>query len=111
MLFRSESTMADFRNITEVVAGLEGGVWLNIGSAVVLPEVFLKALAIARNLGRRVKHFTTANLDMLQHYRPTVNVLARPRGRALSITGHHEIMVPLIRAGVLAVLAGRRISP
>lgn len=106
-----ESSLKDFRTITEVVANLEGGVWLNIGSAVILPEVFLKALAVARNLRRRVRNFTTANLDMIQHYRPTVNVLRRPGGRAISITGHHEIMVPLLRAGVLTVLSGQSIDP
>lgn len=104
-----ESTLRDFRILTEVVAGLEGGVWMNIGSAVVLPEVFLKAVSIARNLGYKLQEFTTANLDMIQHYRPRQNVLARPRGKAIAITGHHEIVVPLVHAGVRALLAGRKV--
>jgi hypothetical protein len=102
-----ESSLVDFRRLAAVVGGLEGGVWLNIGSAVMLPEVFLKAISVARNLGRRVKEFTTVNLDMIQHYRPKANVLARPRGKAIAITGHHEILLPLLRAGVVAALEGR----
>lgn len=103
-----ESTLVDFRLLCSVVGGLEGGVWMNIGSAVMMPEVFLKAVSVARNLGRRLKSFTTVNLDMIQHYRPRANVLARPRGKAIAITGHHEILLPLIRAGVVEALAGRR---
>ncbi len=74
---------------------------VNLGSAVVMPEVFLKALTLARNVGHDVRRFTTANLDMLQHYRPTENVLRRPTqtdGQALAITGHHEILVPILHA-------------
>lgn len=99
-----ESTWIDFRILTEVVARLEGGVWMNIGSAVVMPEVFLKAVSVARNLGRRLRRFTTVNLDMIQHYRPKANVLARPRGKAIAITGHHEILLPLLRAAIVAEL-------
>ncbi|HEX7902119.1 MAG TPA: hypothetical protein VF950_30450, partial [Planctomycetota bacterium] len=80
-------------------------------SAVMMPEVFLKAVSVARNLGCRLKTFTTVNLDMIQHYRPRANVLARPQGKALAITGHHEILLPLIRAGVVAALEGRAIRP
>jgi hypothetical protein len=104
-----ESTYVDFRILSGVVAGLEGGVWMNVGSAVMLPEVFLKAVSVARNLGYTLKSFTTVNLDMIQHYRPKANVLARPKGRAIAITGHHEILLPLIRAGVVAALGGRAI--
>ena len=104
-----ESSMIDFRILTEGVGNLEGGVWMNIGSAVVLPEVFLKAVSCARNLGRKLREFTTVNLDMIQHYRPRQNVLARPRGKAIAITGHHEILIPLIHAGVRASLAGKKI--
>jgi hypothetical protein len=104
-----ESSLIDFRLLAGVVARLEGGVWMNIGSAVILPEVFLKAVSVARNLGRRLRRFTTANLDMIQHYRPRANVLARPRGKAISLTGHHEILLPLLRAGVIAELGGRAI--
>jgi hypothetical protein len=106
-----ESTLIDFRILSGVVAGLERGVWLNIGSAVMMPEVFLKAVSVARNLGRPLKEFTTVNLDMIQHYRPKANVLARPKGKAIAITGHHEILLPLVRAGVVAALEGRAIRP
>jgi hypothetical protein len=82
-----------------------GGVYLNVGSAVVMPEVFLKALSAVRNLGCRVADFTTVNLDFLQHYRPRVNVVERPHtrsgGRGIAITGHHELMVPLIAAALI----------
>lgn len=106
-----ESTLIDFRILAGVVARLEGGVWMNVGSAVMMPEVFLKAVSVARNLGRRLRAFTTVNLDMIQHYRPKANVLARPKGKAIAITGHHEILLPLIRAGVVAALSGRVIRP
>ncbi|GJM20830.1 MAG: hypothetical protein DHS20C15_07450 [Planctomycetota bacterium] len=95
------ASMNDFRKLCGVVAQLEGGVYLNLGSAVILPEVFVKALNVARNLGEKVESFTTANLDMLRHYRPRVNVLERPAGEALEITGHHEINVPLLRWAIL----------
>lgn len=104
-----ESTLVDFRLLCAVVGSLEGGVWMNVGSAVMMPEVFLKAVSVARNVGRRLKTFTTVNLDMIQHYRPRANVLARPRGRAIALTGHHEILLPLLRAGVVAALEGRTI--
>lgn len=94
-------SMQDFRLITSVVADISGGVWVNIGSAVILPEVFLKAFSIAQNLGHNVEKFTTANFDMVQHYRPRQNVLNRPNGNSYSITGHHEIMIPLLAHAVL----------
>ncbi|WP_305046607.1 hypothetical protein [Geoalkalibacter sp.] len=99
-----EMTFRDFRLLTAVVADLSGGVWLNVGSAVLLPEVFLKALSIAQNLGHQVDGFTTANFDMIQHYRPLTNVVKRPtsgHGRGYTITGHHEINIPLLAAAVL----------
>jgi hypothetical protein len=95
----------DFKLITSVVADLgDGGVWLNVGSAVIMPEVFLKALSIAQNLGHHVDNFTTANFDMNQHYRPLQNVVKRPTsggGKGYSITGHHEINIPLLAAAIL----------
>jgi len=103
-----EASMTDFKIICSVVSDLQDGVWLNIGSAVILPEVFLKALNVARNLGRRVNRFTTANLDMTQHYRPTVNVLSRPGGKAYGITGRHELVLPLLRMMVLCEIRKRR---
>jgi hypothetical protein len=99
------ATHTDFRRLAAIVADLSGGVYLNVGSAVLLPEVFLKSVAVARNLGHAVNEVTSANLDMLQHYRPTRNVLERPVARGLALTGHHEIMVPLLRAEILRRLA------
>lgn len=99
-----ESSHIDFKILCSVVSALEGGVWLNIGSAVIMPEVFLKAITVARNLGRKIKNFTTANMDMIQHYRPQTNVVRRPTSRGYSITGHHEIMLPLLRLGILSKL-------
>lgn len=99
-----EASFTDFRLLCSVLCDLEGGVYLNIGSAVILPEVFLKALTVARNLGHRVKNFTTVNLDMIQHYRPRQNVLTRPGGKAYALTGHHEIMVPLLHQAIIESL-------
>ena len=100
-----EMSYRDFRLITSVVADLgDGGVWLNVGSAVIMPEVFLKALSIAQNLGHHVDNFTTANFDMNQHYRPMQNVIKRPTsgsGKGYSIVGHHEINIPLLAAAIL----------
>jgi hypothetical protein len=99
-----ELSHRDFKIFAEVVSGVgDGGVVLNFGSAVVLPEVFLKALTVARNLGHPCRDFTTANFDMIQHYRPRVNVVQRPTqegGRGYQITGHHEIMIPLLALAV-----------
>lgn len=99
-----KGSMTDFRLFSSVVADLEGGVYINLGSAVILPEVFLKALNIARNLGNTVENITTVNMDFIQHYRPTVNVLKRPtikKGQNFALTGHHEIMFPLLAAAVI----------
>ena len=95
----------DFRLFCSLVAALdEGGVYVNAGSAVVMPEVFLKAVSAVRNLGYPLGNFTTVNLDFLQHYRPRVNVLERPHarsgGKGLALTGHHEIMIPLLAAAL-----------
>lgn len=97
-------SLRDFRLLAAVIADLEGGVYINLGSAVVLPEVFLKALTVARNLGRRVQEITTVNMDFIQHYRPGENVLKRPtmmKGKSYALTGHHEIMLPLLAAGII----------
>ena len=105
-----EATYRDFRLLCSIIRELNGGgVYLNVGSAVVLPEVFLKAVSVVRNLGYPLQEFTTANLDFIQHYRPTQNVLKRPTqdsGQAIALTGHHEIMVPLIAAALKGALAG-----
>ena len=96
----------DFRLLAAYVADLnEGGVYLNVGSAVVLPEVFLKAVSAVRNLGHPLGNFTTADFDFLQHYRPRVNVVERPHagsgGAGYAITGHHELMIPLLAAALI----------
>jgi hypothetical protein len=105
-----EGSLRDFRLLAGVVGGLAGGVYLNLGSAVVLPEVFVKALNLARNVGRPVRRFTTVDMDFNRHYRPGVNVLDRPTrtgGRGIRLTGHHEIMLPLLWAAVEDLLARR----
>jgi hypothetical protein len=108
------ASMHDFRLICSVVADLgatepggTGGVWLNVGSAVVLPEVFLKAVSVARNLGADSDAATTANFDMIRQYRPRANVVTRPvaPGRGHEVIGHHEILLPLFRQAVIEELA------
>lgn len=102
-----ELTFRDFRCFCETCRGLSGGVVLNVGSAVILPEVFLKALTVARNLGARARGFTTAVFDMNVHYRPTMNVQVRPTqdgGHGYYFAGHHEIMVPLLAAMIKSSL-------
>ncbi len=103
-------SMVDFRLVCSVVSdlasdskGSAAGVWCNVGSAVVMPEVFLKAVAVARNLGSNLDDMTTANFDMIRHYRPSENVIGRPvrKGRGHHITGHHEIMLPLLRQALV----------
>ncbi|MPZ75956.1 MAG: hypothetical protein GEU77_05485 [Deltaproteobacteria bacterium] len=99
-----EGSLRDFRTLTSVVATLGDGVYLNFGSAVILPEVFLKAVSLARNLRQPVQKLTTVNLDFLAHYRPLTNVVDRPtmgNGKGYHLTGHMEIMVPLLFAAVL----------
>ncbi len=98
------ATHIDFRIFASVIATLEEGVYLNVGSAVILPEIFLKAVTLARNIGHNLTNFTTVNMDFIQHYRPMTNVVKRPTahgGRGFSLVGHHEIMLPLIAAGVI----------
>lgn len=105
--FIGEGSIKDFRLFSSVVADLEGGVYINLGSAVILPEVFLKALTIARNLGHKVEDFTAVNMDFIQHYRPGENVLRRPtmvKGRWFALTGHHEIMLPLLAGMIIEEL-------
>jgi len=94
------ATLADFRKLANLIARMKGGVWLNLGSAVVLPEVFLKAVAMVRNLGRSLDGLTTANLDFNQQYRGLLNVLQRPGAEGIALTGHHELMIPLLHAAV-----------
>ena len=98
----AQASHRDFRLFASLVAGLNGGgVYLNCGSAVTLPEVFLKCITLVRNSGNALQDFTTANLDFFQHYRPRENVLKRPvkkGGVGIPITGHHEILIPLLAA-------------
>jgi hypothetical protein len=99
-----EASLRDFKYFVSTVAQLAGGVYLNCGSAVVLPEVFLKAVAIARNEGRSLDGLTTVNLDFLRHYRPQTNVVTRPTagtGKGYSLTGHHELLIPLLAAALV----------
>jgi hypothetical protein len=94
----------DFRLLASVVAALEDGVYMNVGSAVILPEVFLKALTLVRNMGHKVERFTAVNMDFIRHYRPTTNVVERPTstgGVGCTLIGHHEIMFPLLAAAVI----------
>jgi hypothetical protein len=100
-----EAAMHDFRHVCRVVHSLDGGVWINIGCAVILPEVFLKAVSVAINLGAKLDGITTANLDMLRQYRAETNVVQRPPGHGISILGQHELMLPLLRMAVLCKLA------
>jgi len=100
-----DASLRDFRYFTSSVARLTGGVYLNCGSAVVLPEVFLKAVALARNQGVSLEGLTTVNIDFLRMYRPQTNVVTRPvagtGGTGITLVGHHEILIPLIAAGVI----------
>jgi len=94
----------DFRIFSSLVSRLDGGVYINLGSAVILPEVFLKALTLVRNLGFNVKKFTTVDMDFVRNYRPMTNVVRRPTlegGEGFSITGHNEIMFPLLAAALI----------
>jgi hypothetical protein len=107
-----ELTFRDFRRLAAALPGLDhGGVVLNLGSAVILPEVFLKALTVARNLGAgQPTHFTAVDCDMIRHYRPRLNVVQRPTqdgGAGYLLTGHHELLLPLLVWGVDAALARR----
>ncbi len=93
----------DFLTFCSLVSEIEGGVYINLGSAVLLPESFLKAVTLCRNLGYPLQYFTTVNMDFVQHYRPNTNVVRRPTqggGKGYAITGHHEIMFPLLAAAI-----------
>jgi hypothetical protein len=98
-----DGSLRDFRYFVSNVAHLAGGVFLNCGSAVILPEVFLKAVALVRNRGLSLAGLTTVNLDFLRHYRPMTNVVSRPTsgvGKGYALVGHHEILIPLLAAAV-----------
>jgi deoxyhypusine synthase len=106
-----QASMADFHRLAAVVSELSRGVVVNLGSAVIMPEVFLKALNLARNLGRTVNAFTAADMDFIRQYRPRMNVVDRPThdgGRGFVLTGHHELMFPLLVAAVREELTRQR---
>jgi hypothetical protein len=100
-----ESSMLDFRILCSVVSQLGGGVWMNIGSAVVMPEVFLKAVAVARNFGHDLDGLVTVNFDKESKYRTGMNVLRRPGSEGIEVIGHHELLLPLLHVAVTAQLA------
>jgi hypothetical protein len=107
-----EASHLDFRIFASLISHLEGGVYINLGSAVILPEVFLKAFTLVKNLGFTLRHFTTVDMDFIRQYRPLTNVVTRPTsegGEGFSLTGHHEIMVPLIAAALIENLEGNSI--
>ncbi len=103
----------DFRIFSDLVSKLEGGVFINLGSAVILPEVFLKAVTLVRNLGYQLKKFTTVNMDFIRSYRPMTNVVYRPTldgGEGYSLVGHHELMLPLLAAAVIERLEEEKLK-
>jgi deoxyhypusine synthase len=106
-----KGSLQDFHTFASLVSQLEKGVFINLGSAVVLPEVFLKALALSRNLGHPLVNITTVNMDFIHHYRPSLNVVKRPTlqgGKGYTLIGHHELMFPLLAAAVLEKIKGLR---
>jgi deoxyhypusine synthase len=100
-----EASMIDFRRLCTVVAQMAGGVWLNLGSAVVLPEVFLKAVSVVRNFGHDLDGLVCVTVDKQSHYRNRVNVLERPASEGIELIGHHELLLPLLHAAVAQQLA------
>lgn len=102
-----KTSMEDFLIFASVISKLSGGIYFNVGSAVIMPEVFLKAISLARNIGHDVRDFMTVDMDFTRHYRPQTNVVKRPTslgGRGISLVGHHEIMLPLLFSGVVEAL-------
>lgn len=111
------AALADFQHVCGVVAELgaaspggAGGVWLNVGCAVILPEIFLKAVSVAINLGEDLSAMTTGNLDMIRQYRAETNVVRRPPGEGITLVGQHELLLPLLRMAVLSKLPGGRVA-
>lgn len=108
-----KGSLQDFHTFASLVSRLDKGVFINLGSAVVLPEVFLKAVALARNLGHPLLNLTTVNMDFIHHYRPSLNVVKRPTlkgGKGYTLIGHHELMFPFLAAAVLEKIKGPRIQ-
>jgi hypothetical protein len=106
-----EASLLDFRRLCTVVAGLKDGVWLNLGSAVVMPEVFVKAVAVARNFGHNLDGMVTVNVDKQAQYRSRVNVLERPSSEGIELIGHHELLLPLLHAATVCQLAQATPTP
>jgi hypothetical protein len=102
-----EASLLDFRHLCQVVSTMAHGVWLNLGSAVMLPEVLLKAVSVVRNFGHSLEGLVTVNVDKESRYRSTVNVLTRPAAEGIELTGHHEILLPLLHAAVACKLAAQ----
>src|SRR5262249_48037594 len=103
-----EASLLDFRILCSVVSKLTDGVWMNLGSAVIMPEVFLKAIAVVRNFGYALDGLVAVNLDKESRYRTLMNVLFRPSSEGIELIGHHEILLPLLHAGVVAKIARRQ---
>lgn len=101
------ASLTDFRRLCSVVASMAGGVWMNLGSAVIMPEVFVKAVSVANNFGHNLDGLVTVNLDKQAQYRSRVNVLERPSSEGIELIGHHEIMLPLLHLAVTCQLAKR----
>jgi len=106
-----EASLIDFRKLCSVVCALKAGVWMNLGSAVIMPEVFVKAVSVARNFGHDLDELTAINLDKQPQYRSRVNVLDRPSSHGIELIGHHEILIPLLHAAVACELARSSASP
>src|SRR5262249_22741235 len=106
-----ESSLIDFRRLCAVVSKLAHGVWMNLGSAVIMPEVFLKAVAVVRNFGHPLDGLVAVNVDKESRYRTLMNVLFRPASEGLELIGHHEILLPLLHAAVVAKLANANAQP
>ncbi|HEY7309427.1 MAG TPA: hypothetical protein VH643_08730 [Gemmataceae bacterium] len=106
-----EASLIDFRRLCSVVAAMAHGVWMNLGSAVLMPEVLLKAVSVVRNFGHNLDGLVTVNVDKESRYRSTVNVLGRPADEGIELTGHHEILLPLLHAAVACKMAARLSAP
>jgi hypothetical protein len=106
-----EASLLDFRRLCSVVATMKEGVWMNLGSAVVLPEVLLKAVSVVRNFGHDLDGLVTVNVDKLAQYRSAVNVLDRPASEGIQLTGHHEVLLPLLHAALACQLAAAPAAP
>src|SRR5262249_54030057 len=100
-----EASLTDFRILCTAVSTLADGVWMNLGSAVILPEVFLKAVAVVRNFGYPLDSLVAVNVDKESRYRTLMNVLFRPASEGIELIGHHEILLPLLHAAVVAKIA------